>query len=105
MEITLDTDQVQLLVAVEQNRVHMDPRYTRPDFERDPGPPVALKRATQRLQPLKRMRLVQLADESETDEGEADRYGVRLYQLTERGEQVLAQVRDMEATARAEAGA
>ncbi|MEV4270576.1 hypothetical protein [Micromonospora aurantiaca (nom. illeg.)] len=100
MEITLDTDQVQLLVAVDQKRVHMDPRYTRPDFERDPGPPVALKRATQRLQPLKRMRLVELVDESE-----ADRYGVRLYKLTARGEQVLAEVREMEAAARAEAGA
>ncbi|MDG4749333.1 MULTISPECIES: hypothetical protein [Micromonospora] len=100
MEITLDTDQVQLLVAVDQKRVHMDPRYTRPDFERDPGPPVALKRATQRLQPLKRMHLVELVDESE-----ADRYGVRLYKLTARGEQVLAEVREMEAAARAEAGA
>ncbi len=100
MEIALDTDQVQLLVAVEQRRVHADPRYRAPDFERDPGPPVVLKRATQRLQPLKRMHLVQLVDESE-----ADQFGVRLYKLTARGEQVLAQVRDMEAAARAEAGA
>ncbi|MEU0081389.1 hypothetical protein ABZY58_26105 [Micromonospora tulbaghiae] len=100
MEIALDTDQVQLLVAVEQHRVHMDPRYRAPDFERDPGPPVTLKRATQRLQPLKRMHLVQLVDETE-----ADQFGVRLYKLTERGEQVLAQVLELEATACAEAGA
>lgn len=103
MEIALDTDQVQLLVAVEQHRVHMDPRYRAPDFERDPGPPVVLKRATQRLQPLKRMRLVQLVDE--VDETEADQFGLRLYRLTERGEQVLAQVLELEAAARAEAGA
>ncbi|MFI6332935.1 hypothetical protein ACIBBG_32090 [Micromonospora chersina] len=100
MEIALDTEQVQLLVAVEQQRVHMDPRYTRPDFEKDPGPPMTLKRATQRLAPLKRMRLVELVDESE-----ASAYGLRLYKLTTLGEQVLAEVRDLEATARTEVGA
>lgn len=100
MEIALDAEQVLLLVAVEQHRVHMDPRYTAPDFEKEPGPPVALKRATQRLAPLKRMRLVDLVDEAE-----ADRYGVRLYRLTTLGEQVLADVRDLETAARAEAGA
>ncbi|WP_319460070.1 hypothetical protein [Micromonospora sp. RTP1Z1] len=100
MEIALDAEQVLLLVAVDQKRVHTDPRYTAPDFERDPGPPLVLKRATQRLAPLKRMRLVELVDEAE-----ADRYGVRLYRLTTIGEQVLAEVRDLETAARAEAGA
>ena len=100
MEITLDVDQVQLLTAVGEHLVHMDPRYTAPDFERDPGPPATLKRATQRLAPLKRLRLVELVDEDE-----ADRFGVRLYRLTTLGEQVLEQVRDLEQAARAEAGA
>lgn len=100
MEITLDAEQVLLLVAVEQHLVHMDPRYTAPDFERDPGPPMVLKRATQRLAPLKRMRLVELVDEAE-----ADRFGVRLYKPTALGEQVLAAVREQEDAARAEATA
>ncbi|MFI2650185.1 hypothetical protein [Micromonospora fulviviridis] len=97
MEIALDTEQVQLLVAVEQKRVHMDPRFRAPDFERDPGPPLAMKRATQRMVPLKRMRLVELEP--------ADKSGVRLYKLTTLGEQVLAEVREQEAAARTEVGA
>ncbi|MFG3418724.1 hypothetical protein [Micromonospora sp. NPDC048063] len=100
MEISLDAEQVLLLVAVEQGRVHMDPRYTKPDFEKEPEHPFGLKRATRRLAPLKKARLVELVPEED-----AGQYGVRLYKLTSRGQHVLEQVREMEAAARAEASA
>jgi len=95
--ISLDADQVQLLTAVQQGRVHHDPRFTRPDFEKEPGPPMVLKRATQRLAPLKRQRLVELAPESE-----ALGNGVRLYKTTTLGDEVLAEVRRQEDAANAD---
>lgn len=98
MQISLDAEQVQLLVAVEQGRVHADPRFTKPDFERIPDPPFGNRRAGRRLDPLKRFRLIELVDGSE-----ADRFGVRLYKLTALGEQILAEVREQETAARAEA--
>ena len=92
MKITLSPDDVQLLAAVEQGLVHSDPRFRAPDFERDPATPHTHKRATQRLRPLKQTHLVELVDASE-----ADKYGVRLYRLTVRGKEVLAQARAAEA--------
>ncbi|MFG3709195.1 hypothetical protein ACGF7U_31315 [Micromonospora sp. NPDC047670] len=96
MRIALDVDQVALLAAVDDGRVHMDPRFTRPDFEREPGdrPVPQYRRATQRLRPLKRADLVEL------DDGEPRQYGVRPYRLTALGRKVLA-----EARAQAEAAA
>lgn len=98
MQITLDLDHVELLVAVGQGRVHSDPRYTRPDFEKQPDPPFGQRRAGRRLAPLKAARLVRLAED-------ADQYGVRLYELTPHGEEVLAEVRRQEAAANADAAA
>ncbi|MEV7268424.1 hypothetical protein AB0N38_33195 [Micromonospora aurantiaca] len=95
MEIALDLEQVQLLAAVELGRVHMDPRFTRPDFERLP-PGAGTRRATGRLKPLKRALLVDLADEP-------DQYGIRLYRLTRLGEQVLAAAREQAETAAGDA--
>lgn len=97
MRTDLDMEQVQLLTAVEQGRVHLDPRFSRPDFERIPDPPFGNRRATQRLRPLKMADLVELVGEAE-----AGAYGVRPYRLTTRGEQVLAEARAQEATALAE---
>jgi hypothetical protein len=97
MEITLNADDVTLLVAVEQGRVENDPRFIAPDFETDPGPPAMRRRATQRLKPFKRWALVELVGEDQ-----ADRYGVRMYRLTARGEQLLAEARAQEALALAE---
>ncbi|MCW6005557.1 hypothetical protein K1W54_13355 [Micromonospora sp. CPCC 205371] len=96
MEIALTADDVALLAAVAQHRVHMDPRFTAPDFEVDPGPPAMRRRATQRLRPLQRWQLGELVDD-------ADRYGVRLYRLTARGAQLLDEARAQEALAHAEA--
>jgi hypothetical protein len=98
MEITLNADHVALMVAVDQHRVHMDPRYIAPDFEVDPGPPAMHKRAGRRLAPLKRWLLIELVDEDQ-----ADRYGVRLYRLTQLGSRLLEEARAQEATAHAEA--
>lgn len=88
MEITLDVEQAQLLAAVEQGRVHMDPRFTRPDFERSADEPAVCRRATQRLRPLKKALLVVLNDDAEPGQ-----YGVRPYRLTALGERVLAEAR------------
>lgn len=97
MQIALDLEQVQLLAAVELGRVHMDPRFTRPDFERLPAG-TGTRRATGRLKPLKRAMLVDLADE-------ADQSGIRLYRLTSLGERVLAEARaQAEAAAAGEVG-
>ncbi|WP_320067674.1 hypothetical protein [Micromonospora sp. RTGN7] len=87
MEIALDEDQVALLAAVADHRVHSDPRFSRPDFERQPdGNPHHNRRATARLRPLKTALLVELVDEADGD-------GVRLYRLTDHGEQVLTAAR------------
>jgi hypothetical protein len=94
MLISLDPEQVQLLVAVDQGRVHSDPRFVQPDFETEPGPPAMTKRATRRLAPLKKARLVELDPDTEPD-----RYGVRPYRPTELGSRVLAEVRAQEAAA------
>ncbi|MBC9006121.1 hypothetical protein [Micromonospora aurantiaca (nom. illeg.)] len=94
MQISLDEDQVALLAAVAQRRVHSDPRFTKPDFEREPGQP-GHRRATQRLQPLKAYRLVELDPDAEPDQ-----WGVRFYRLTALGERVLAQVREQEQSER-----
>ena len=90
----LTSEQVQLLLAMRQQRVHMDPRFTLPDFEKDPDRPYLTKRATRRLRPLKDANLVEMVDE-------ADRYGVRLYRLTAAGDQALdeALAADVAATA------
>lgn len=77
--ISLDEGQVRLLLAVDRGEVHHDPRYIKPDFRADPDHPGLTLRATRDLAPLKRLGLVELVDE-------ADRYGVRLYKLTGRGE-------------------
>lgn len=98
MKIELTADSVALLAAVEQHRVHMDPRFTAPDFEVDPGPPAMRRRATQRLRLFKRWHLVELVDEDQ-----ADRYGVRAYRLTQLGAQLLDEARAQEALAHAEA--
>ncbi|GLH94918.1 hypothetical protein [Phytohabitans aurantiacus] len=98
MEITLNADDVTMLVAVEQGRVEHDPRFTAPDFEVDPGPPVMRRRATQRLRPFKRWQLVDLVDEDQ-----ADQYGVRAYRLTQLGARLLDEARAQEALALAEA--
>lgn len=98
MLISVDCDDVQLLIAVEQGRVHCDPRFNAPDFEKLPDPPFGTKRATQRLKPLKRMELVVLADEAGQD-------GIRQYQLTGRGEEILAAYREQEAAALADTAA
>ncbi|MEU8264930.1 hypothetical protein AB0C02_30490 [Micromonospora sp. NPDC048999] len=97
MLISLDEDQVALLTAVEQRRVHTDPRFTQPDFERLPGQP-RHRRATQRLQRLKDYRLVELDPDTEPD-----RWGVRPYRLTGLGERMLAAAREQEAAAAADA--
>jgi hypothetical protein len=98
MEITLNADHVALLVAVDQHRVHMDPRYIAPDFEVDPGPPAMHKRAGRRLAPLKRWHLIELVDQDQ-----ADQYGVRRYRLTDLGARLLDEARAQEAIANAEA--
>ncbi|SCL15094.1 hypothetical protein [Micromonospora inyonensis] len=96
MQTTLGPEHVELLVAIRQGRVHSDPRYTRPDFEKLPDPPFGLRRAGRRLGPLMAARLVRLAEDAD------DRDGVRLYQLTERGEEVLAEALRQEAAANAD---
>lgn len=101
MEITLEEEQVALLAAVADGRVHMDPRFTRPDFERPAGSggnAHDLRRATGRLRPLREARLVELADEADQD-------GVTLYRLTGRGRGVLALAQLALAQAEAEATA
>ncbi|SBT64243.1 hypothetical protein GA0070622_1213 [Micromonospora sediminicola] len=95
MRITLDEPQVDLLAAVDAGNVHTDPRFTLPDFERVPGEP-GHRRATQRLQPLKDYRLVELDPDTPPD-----RWGVRPYRLTGLGERVLAEAREQEAADRA----
>lgn len=95
---TLDPDQLQLLLAVRQGRVHMDPRFTLPDFEREPDSPFMTRRATRRLRPFKAAGLVELVDEDQ-----ADQFGVRGYQLTGSGEQVVDAALAAEAAANADA--
>lgn len=92
MRTTLNTDHIAMLAAVEQKRVHHDPRYIRPDYERVP---TGLRRAGRRLGPLKAARLVRLADD-------ADQYGVRLYELTDHGTEVLDAARALQAAAAAD---
>lgn len=93
----LTSEQVQLLLAVRQQRVHMDPRFTLPDFEKDPVRTYVTKRATRRLRPLKDAQLVEMVDEAD-----ADRYGVRLYRLTTTGDQALDEALAAEAAASAD---
>lgn len=94
-QISLDEKQAALLLAVARGEVHHDPRYTKPDFRRDPDRPALTRRAGRDLAPLKKWQLVELVDEK-------DRHGVRLYKLTERGEQVSERLREQETTALAE---
>ncbi|MEV0805748.1 hypothetical protein [Micromonospora sp. NPDC050200] len=94
MEISLDLEQVKLLAAVDDGRVHRSPRARPPDFEKDPVVTGAYKRATQRLATLIKMRLVEL------DGG--DDNVTRRWKLTGVGERVLAEAREQPADAAAE---
>lgn len=100
MEITLNMEQVQLLVAVQQGRVHTDPMFASPDFERVAEYPFGQRKATSRLKPLKAARLVKLVDDDAAGGKPA-----RPYTLTERGEQVLAVALELERAANSQAEA
>ncbi|MCX4468953.1 hypothetical protein OOK41_01265 [Micromonospora sp. NBC_01655] len=95
MEISLNLEQVELLAAVAEGRVHSDPRFSRPDFERLSENAHHTRRATARLRPLRKALLVVLVDEADSD-------GVRPYKLTSLGERVLAEARAQQAAALAE---
>lgn len=97
MEIALDPEQVQLLIAVEQGRVHTDPQFASPDFEKLAEYPFGQRRATSRLRPFKLNRLVELVDDEAAGGKPA-----RPYKLTTLGEQVLAAAREQESIANAQ---
>lgn len=99
METSLNAEQLQLLDAVDKGRVHHDARIPRPDWEVRAEYPFGHRRAGQRLAPLMRMRLVELAGKDE-----ADANGVRLYKLTKLGEQIRSEAHEQESSARTEAG-
>ncbi|MEU5938651.1 hypothetical protein ABZ807_05585 [Micromonospora sp. NPDC047548] len=100
MEISLDEEQVLTLFAVEQGRVHNDPRIPRPDWEKLAEFPFGHRPAVARLKPLRKARLVELPDESE-----ADANGVRAWKLTDLGDRIVAEYREQEAAAAAGGGA
>ncbi|WP_030488181.1 hypothetical protein [Micromonospora chokoriensis] len=100
MEIALDLEQVQLLTAVKQGRVHTDPQFSSPDFEKLADYPFGQRRATARLRPLKGARLVELVDDDAAGGKPA-----RPYKLTDLGEQVLTAALEQERIANGQAEA
>lgn len=97
MEISLNEDQVKLLAAVDDGRVHHSPRFTPHDYEKSAEVTGVYRRATQRLAPLIKMRLVVLA--------EGDLNTTRRWTLTDLGDRVLTEYREQEAAAAAGGGA
>lgn len=100
MQIALDPDAVQLLIAVQQGRVHTDPQFKSPDFEKLADYPFGQRRATSRLRPLKAARLVELVDDEAAGGKPA-----RPYKLTDLGEQVLSVALEQERVANEESAA
>ncbi|MEW2383359.1 hypothetical protein AB0873_14890 [Micromonospora sp. NPDC047707] len=103
MRITLDLDDVQLLAAVEQGRVHMDPTLIPADWETVPAEPSPRMRPVgPRLFPLRRAGLVELFDDPDRPPGPAT---IHPYRLTAHGEAVLAEARQAQAEATVERAA